>query len=144
MNRQTLLTEQKSPEYVVVLDEPVLRRVVGNPAVMHSQLERLVEASALPNLTLRLLPFTAGAHAGMDGEFTIFSYDERQDPEVIYQDPDVVYVDNIGGGAYIEDPKMTQRYNQTFERLLKVSLEPLESTQLLVDIKHQLGRSERE
>jgi transcriptional regulator with XRE-family HTH domain len=141
MNRQALLTQQESPQYVVVLDEPVLRRVVGGRQVMHAQLKRLIEASALANLTLRLLPFSVGAHAGMDGEFTIFSY--RKDPDVVYDDPDVVYVDNIGGGAYIEDPKITNRYNRTFEHLLETSLDPVKSTEVLTDLEEELRNSER-
>jgi transcriptional regulator with XRE-family HTH domain len=141
MNRQTLLTEPESPEYVVVLDEPVLRRVVGGRQIMLEQLRRLVETSALPSVTLRLLPFSVGAHAAMDGEFTIFSYEK--DPDVVYEDPDVVYVDNIVGGAYIEDPMITKRYNQAFHRLLDMALDPVKTTHALADIERELAITER-
>ncbi len=138
MKRQTLLTEQKSPQYVVVLDEAVLRRVVGGRQIMHAQLERLIEASPLPNVTVRLLPFTAGAHAGMDGEFTIFSYQKPEGPDVVYEDPDVVYVDDLGGGAYIEDRNLTKRYNRTFEQLLETALDPAKSVETLAGVEHEL------
>jgi Domain of unknown function (DUF5753) len=136
-----LLAEQESPAYVVVLDEPVVRRVVGGRQIMHAQLQRLVEASALPSVTLHLLPFSVGAHAGMDGEFTIFSY--SKDPDVVYEDPDVVYVDNIVGGEYIEDPMVTKRYNQAFHRLLDMALDPVKSAQALAGIAEQLAITER-
>jgi len=92
---------------------------------------------------LCVLPFAAGAHAGVDGEFTIYSYGEPEDPDLIYEDPDVVYVDNIGGGAYIEDRKITSLYNRTFERLMKTALDPLQSSQLLSDLEEELRKPER-
>jgi transcriptional regulator with XRE-family HTH domain len=143
LQRQALLTKQTSPHYTVVLDEAVVRRVVGGQQVMHAQLERLIQVAAWPRVTLRLLPFAAGAHAGMDGAFTIFTYQQPEDHVVVYDDPDVVYVDNIGGGAYIEDRNMTERYNRTFERLLHATLDPAESIEVLADAAHRLASPER-
>jgi transcriptional regulator with XRE-family HTH domain len=136
MRRQTVLTEQGSPEYVVVLDEPVVRRVVGDRQIMREQLQRLAEASALPNVTLHLLPFSVGAHAAMDGEFTIFSYEKN--PDVVYEDPDVVYVENIMGGRYIESSSITKRYDEAFHRLLDLARDPVKTAQALVDIEREL------
>ena len=135
MKRQAVLTKQEPPAYVVVLDEPVVRRVVGDRQIMHEQLQRLIEASELPNVTLHLLPFSVGAHAAMDGEFTIFSYETSSD---VYDDPDVVYVENIVGGRYIESPTVTKRYNQAFQRLLQMAWDPVKSAQALADIKREL------
>ena len=106
---------------------------------MHAQLQRLVSASKLDNVTIHVLPFTAGAHAGVDGEFTIFSYKKPEDPDIVYEDPDVVYVDNIGGGAYIEARKMTDRYNRTFERLVETALDSVKSAQILADVEVELS-----
>jgi transcriptional regulator with XRE-family HTH domain len=141
MNRQALLTGQESPEYAVVLDEPVVRRVVGDRQVMREQLQRLAEAAALPNVTLHLLPFSAGAHAAMDGEFTIYSYQKH--PDAVYDDPDVVYVENIVGGRYIENPTVTMRYNQAFQRLLEMAWDPVKSAQALANIEQELASTER-
>jgi transcriptional regulator with XRE-family HTH domain len=138
MKRQTVLTEQKSPQYVVVLDEAVLQRIVGDRQVMHAQLERLIEASTLPNVTLRLLPLTAGAHAGVDGDFTIFRYQQPEDQDVVYDDPDVVYVDDLAGGSYTEDRDRTDRYNRAFEQLLEKAWDRAKSAQALADIERQL------
>ena len=132
MRRQAMLTKPEPPRYVVVLDEPVVRRVVGGRQIMREQLQRLIQAAALPNVTLHLLPFSAGAHAAMDGEFTIFGYENNPD------DPDVVYVDNIVGGEYKEDPTITKRYNWAFQRLLERVWDPVKSTQALVDIEQEL------
>jgi transcriptional regulator with XRE-family HTH domain len=136
MRRQAMLTRPEPPQYVVVLDDPVVRRVVGGRETMREQLQRLIEAAALPNVTLHLLPLNVGAHAAMDGEFTIFSY--YKNPDVTYEDPDVVYVDNIVGGEYREDPTITKRYNWAFQRLLELAWDPVKSEQALVDIEREL------
>lgn len=141
MKRQTVLTEQKSPQYVVVLDEAVLQRIVGDRQVMHAQLERLIEASTLPNVTLRLLPLTAGAHAGMDGDFVILRYQQPEDQDVVYDDPDVVYVDDLAGGSYSEDPDRTGRYNRAFEQLLEKAWDRAKSAQALADAERRLRES---
>ena len=62
MARQTLLTREHPPRLWAVMDEAALRRPVGGPGVMRGQLERLLDATKLPNVTLQVLPFEAGAH----------------------------------------------------------------------------------
>jgi hypothetical protein len=136
LNRQALLTGETAPQYWVVLDEAVVRRPVGGPAVMGAQLEYLAQRAALPSVTLQVLPFSAGAHAGMDGEFTIFGY---RAPE----DPDVVYIENTGGDAYIEDADVTRRYNRIFDHLRAAALDPAESVRTLAELEHRLQEPER-
>jgi hypothetical protein len=141
MHRKKLFAEQdpsESPEYSVVIDEAVLRRMVGGRLGMRAQLEELVEVNKLPNVTLHLLPFN-GPHAGMDGSFTIYSFAALNDPSTVYRDPDVVYVDNLEGGAYIEDANVIARYNRTFEHLAHASLDPVKSHSALVEIMSELG-----
>ena len=80
LGRQSLLTQDDPIDLWVVLDEAVVSRPVGGDAVMRAQLERLVEAADLPNVTLQVLPFEAGAHAGMDGTFAILDFPEAERP----------------------------------------------------------------
>jgi transcriptional regulator with XRE-family HTH domain len=136
MDRQKLLTDKKSPQYWAVLDEAVLRRTVGGRQVMHAQLERLIDAAALPKVTLQVLPFTAGEHAGMDGEFTVLRYRKPADP-------DVVYIENTGGDLYEEDADVTRRYNLIFDHLRAAALDPAESIRTLATIKDELQEPER-
>lgn len=66
---------------MAVLNEAVIRRVVGGRAVMHAQLTRLAQASAnLPSTTLQVVPFDAGAHPSMGESFHILSFPEPSDP----------------------------------------------------------------
>jgi transcriptional regulator with XRE-family HTH domain len=136
LNRQALLTSESAPHYWVVLDEAVVRRPVGGPEVMAAQLDHLRQAAQLPSVTLQVLPFSAGAHAGMDGEFTVFGYREPEDP-------DVVYIENTGGDAYIEDAEVTRRYRRIFDHLRAAALDPAESVRMLADLERRFQEAER-
>jgi transcriptional regulator with XRE-family HTH domain len=130
MARQSLLTRDEPPELWAVIDEAVLRRVVGGQEVMRQQLKRLAEAAARPNVTLQVLPFTAGEHAGMDGPFTILGF---PDPA----DPDVVYLEHTTSDLYLEDPEATTRYARLFDHLRAESLGPDDSAEFFAMVAEE-------
>lgn len=80
MTRQRLLSDPSPPEYWAVVDEAVLRRVVGGAEVMAEQLGRLADVAQLPHVTIQVVPFGAGAHPGMEGPFLILGFPEQADP----------------------------------------------------------------
>lgn len=118
--RQRLLSEPDPPRYWAVVDEAVLCRSVGGAQVMHAQLEWLLERATLPHVTIQVLPFAAGAHAGMEGPFLILGFPEQADP-------DVVYVDKTTAGFYLEEPAEILRYTLMFDHLRAAALAPEES-----------------
>ena len=115
--RQRLLTDLDPPRYWAVIDEAVLCRTVGGPRVMHAQLNWLIARASLPHVTIQVLPFSAGAHAGMEGPFLILGFPEQADP-------DVVYVDNTTAGIYLEEPAEILRYTLMFDHLRAAALAP--------------------
>lgn len=116
--RQELLRDPDPPRYWVVVDEAVLCRPVGGVDVMRAQLEHLVKlASSLPHITVQVLPFAAGAHAGMEGAFLILGFPEQADP-------DVVYVENTTAMGYLEEPSDVDRYRLMFDHLRAAALSP--------------------
>jgi len=135
MQRQSLLSQDDPIELWVVLDEAVLSRPVGGDTVMRGQIARLVEATEMPNVTLQVLPFDAGAHAGMDGTFTILDFPDAQDP-------DVVFVENATGGLFLEKADELFKYHLIFRALHTVALSAEESAALLAKLaKEPLWRS---
>jgi transcriptional regulator with XRE-family HTH domain len=120
MSRQALLDRDEPPELHVLLEEAVLHRPVGGPAVMADQRRRLLEAAERPAVTLQVLPVAAGAHAGMDGPFTIFGFPAPAEP-------DVVALDSAADALYLEGEEDVRRYRRVFERLQPVALPPAES-----------------
>jgi len=115
--RQRLLTDLDPPRYWAVIDEAVLCRTVGGPKVMRAQLNWLIARASLPHVTIQVLPFSAGAHAGMEGPFLILGFPEQADP-------DVVYVDNTTAGIYLEEPAEILRYTLMFDHLRAAALAP--------------------
>jgi transcriptional regulator with XRE-family HTH domain len=131
MARQSILTRDQPPALWVVLDEPVLRRLIGGPEVMRQQLERLSEVGALPNVTLQLLPFTSGEHAGLDGEFTLIGF---PDPG----DPNVVYIEMPSNDLWLEDAASVRQYDHLFDLLRAAALSPAESAALITRAAKEL------
>ncbi|TMM40233.1 MAG: helix-turn-helix domain-containing protein [Actinobacteria bacterium] len=124
MERQSLLTQDDPLRLWAVLDEAIFHRLVGGPAVMTRQIDHLVMVADLPNITLQVLPFAIGAHAGMDGSFAILGYEEPADP-------DVVFAENAAGGLFLEKDEELRRYHFIFDHLRASALPPDESVALL-------------
>jgi hypothetical protein len=135
LGRQSLLTQDDPIDLWVVLDEAVVSRPVGGDAVMRAQLERLVSAAELRNVTLQVLPFDAGAHAGMDGTFTILDFPEPRDPAV-------VYAENATGGLFLEKADELHKYTFIFDHIRAAALRPEESVALIAKLtKEPLWKS---
>jgi transcriptional regulator with XRE-family HTH domain len=132
MARQDRLTAANTPQIWVVINEAVIRRIVGGAEVMCAQLVALAEASGRPNLTLQVLPFSVGAHAGMDGAFMILGFPEPTDP-------DVVYVHYYAGTLYLEKPQESERYTLMFDHLRAAALPVSQSRDLIVRVADELA-----
>jgi transcriptional regulator with XRE-family HTH domain len=122
--QQALFKQENPPRLHVVLDEAILHRQVGGPEAMSQQLAALTKASTRPDITLQVLPFTAGAAAGQDGEFVILGF---PDPE----DPPVVYVEGLMGDIYLESEEELDRYNLVWANLVDQALSPGESATMI-------------
>ncbi|MDG4762985.1 helix-turn-helix transcriptional regulator [Solwaraspora sp. WMMD406] len=124
LKRQSLLTQDDPIDLWVVLDEAVLSRPVGGDVVMRAQLDYLVEAADLPNVTVQVLPFEAGGHAGMDGTFAILDFPDESDP-------DVVYAENATGGLFLEKAEELRKYIFIFDHIRAAALRPEESVAVI-------------
>jgi len=93
MERQKVVTSETAPLLWYVLDESVLRRVVGGPGVMRRQLGKLLEAADAQGIVVQTLPFTADSHAGADGPISVYEFAET---------PSVCYTECYGGGRIVE------------------------------------------
>ncbi|MEU2510812.1 helix-turn-helix domain-containing protein [Streptomyces syringium] len=108
--RQSLLTRDRAPLLWVVMDETVLRRPIGGPGVMREQITHLVEATALPNVRLQIMPFAAGPHPAMYGPFHIFRFPL---PEL----PDIAYAENLVGASYFDQRDDVSAFLEALDRM---------------------------
>jgi hypothetical protein len=125
--RQRRLTDEDSVLLWTVLNEGALRRVVGGPEVMVEQLARLIEVAELPNVTVQVLPFSAGAHPAIDSPFMILGFPDRGDQ-------DVVYVEHMTQALYLETSPEVDGYTLAFDHLRARALDPDKSLARLVAI----------
>jgi len=127
LTRQALLTGRDRPEYHAIVDEAVLHRQVGGPAVMRAQLQRISQPAQLPGVTLQVIPSEAGAHPAMESIFTILEF-----PTPLVSD--IVYVEGLVGNIYLERPAELERYRLVFSHLRTIALTPADSNELIVKI----------
>lgn len=128
MKRQELLVRDDAPHLWAVIDEAVIRRMVGGRDVMRDQLRHLRAQSERPQVTLQILPFAHGAHAAAVGSFVILG---GPTPQL-----DVVYVDIIGGGLFMEKPAELERYKLAFQYLSAQALD-IDTSAALLDRAHR-------
>jgi transcriptional regulator with XRE-family HTH domain len=127
MNRQRRLTGPDAPRIWAVVDEAVLRRMLGGPRVMRGQLEHLIEMAALPNVTLQVVPFERGGHAAAGGPFTILRFAE---PDLA----DVVYLEQLASALYLDDRDEVDGYMAVMDRLCVEALPAADTVRMLHEI----------
>ncbi|MGW7194700.1 helix-turn-helix domain-containing protein [Streptomyces chryseus] len=109
----------------IVLDEPALRRAVGDADIMREQLEHLHAMSAEPHITVQILPYDAGAHPGLSGQFSILRFAESPDT--------VVYLERFTSDLYLEKPSDVQHYSVMYDHLQAQALNPHSSRDFITD-----------
>jgi transcriptional regulator with XRE-family HTH domain len=130
LRRQEALTREALPLQIhYVLDEAVLRRVVGGAEIMAEQLAHLIDAAQQPNVTLQVFPFDAG-----------YGFDGKGEPVILefpWEDDRIVYVESrlssdlLGTEAEIED------YAAALNHLQAGALTPLQSLEMIDSIRKE-------
>lgn len=131
--RQQVLFRDDPLQFSVVMDESVLSRRFGGDAVMQAQLERLLEASALPNVDLRVLPLN-GEHPVATGAFQYLKFPAVHDIPML----DIVSVEHFDGHYYVEDETNAFRYEVAFHHLMDISLSSEETRALVAETIQQV------
>jgi Domain of unknown function (DUF5753)/Helix-turn-helix domain len=124
LTRQTLLTRAGAPRLWAVVDEAALRRSVGGAEVMRGQLERLIEAAKLPNVTLQILPLAVGAHPAMASAFSILRFGTTELP-------DVVYVEHLTNALYLDRRDDVEQYLHIMESICLRGEAPAKTVEIL-------------
>ncbi|PRH78586.1 transcriptional regulator [Streptomyces solincola] len=122
--RQKVLVAERAPHFHAVLDEAALRRPYGDRAVMREQLKHLIEVSEQPNVTLQVMPFSFGGHAGESGAFTMLRFPESDLS-------DLVYLEQMTSSLYLDKPEDVAQYERALDRLHADSPGPAETRDLL-------------
>ncbi|MGW8366499.1 helix-turn-helix domain-containing protein [Streptomyces wedmorensis] len=132
MERQSLLTREDAPKFWVIMDETVFRRPVGDgPEVMRDQLDRLLEASESPNITLQIAEFASGHHPGTYGPFVLFRFAM---PEL----PDMVYSEYLTGAVYLDARPEVASHLEVMDRMAAQAATAQRTKEILLNLRKEL------
>jgi transcriptional regulator with XRE-family HTH domain len=128
MRRQgRLYTDEDPLKAHMVLDEAVLYRPVGGKQVMRRQLQRLLADARRPNITIQVLPFSAGAHRSLAGSFVVLAFADTDDS-------DLVYIEGHVGDLYLEKEHDVEIYEGIFDALVEQCMTAEQSAKLIANV----------
>nr|WP_239785041.1 DUF5753 domain-containing protein [Saccharopolyspora erythraea] len=125
MSRQILLSRPRPPQYLAVFDENVLRRAICGPAAMKRQLQHLLTVSEASNVTMRVVPRSAGAYDGLYGAFLLLEYQEE---------PDIVFVENHVTALFLAEEADLASYRMALRNILGSALAPAATRDLISSV----------
>jgi len=131
IKRQDLISRPTPPRIWLVMDEAVLWRPVGGPAVMRAQLDHLAEVARLPHVTLQVLPFARGGHSGESGSFTVLRFKEQDLP-------DVVYIEQLTNAIYLDQRSEVELYLAVMDQLSGEALTPAASARFIEQVAKEI------
>ncbi|WP_327188093.1 helix-turn-helix domain-containing protein [Streptomyces sp. NBC_01334] len=127
LRRQHRIYDLARPLHLrVVLDETALRRAVGSPDIMREQLEHLNALGAEPHITVQILPYTAGAHPGLSGQFSVL--------HSAGSSAAVVYLERFTSDLYLDNPSDVEHYSVLHDYLRAQALDPDRSRDFITDV----------
>ncbi|MGX9227444.1 helix-turn-helix domain-containing protein [Streptomyces albus] len=134
MRRQDRIRDERNPLRLwAVLDESVLRREVGGKHTMAEQLEYLNEMSQHPHVTLQVMPFSMGAHPGVNGQYAILEFPDASDSTVIY-------LEGVTSDLYLEKANDVQNYSVMYEHLRAQALNPDQTREFIENVAKEYAR----
>ncbi|MFF2654474.1 helix-turn-helix domain-containing protein [Streptomyces sp. NPDC058045] len=131
LQRQELLHRADSPRLWVVMDETVLRRPVGDTALMRAQIDHLLEMGELPHVTVQVSPFASGPHPGTYGPFVLFRFPM---PEL----PDMVYSEYLTGAVYLDARAEVATHLEVMDRMAAHAATAHRTKEILRDLRKEL------
>jgi transcriptional regulator with XRE-family HTH domain len=134
LRRQQVLTGPDPLELSAVLDEAVLRRDVGDPAIMRDQFNHMADmAEQHDNITVRVVEFSAGMHAAAGGSFVILGFPRPDDPGMVFLES------GPAGMRYLNARRDIYLYSRVFDHLVEAALDPAASVDMLRRVAGQYG-----
>jgi transcriptional regulator with XRE-family HTH domain len=134
MRRQKLLLAAKPPKYRALLDEAVLHRQVGGPAVMTAQLDKLLSLMREEKAAVHVIPYEVGAYGAIDSNFDYLEFGGTKLP-------DLVFVEGLVSHLYLERPDELARYREALEYLRDEALNPRDSAKRIEEIRDGFRRT---
>ncbi|QVQ51741.1 helix-turn-helix domain-containing protein [Spiractinospora alimapuensis] len=114
-----------------VIDEAALRKFIGSAEIMRAQLRHLIAANEQPNVELRIVPNSAGAHPGVAGQFVVLDFP-------LAPGASVVFLENAHDGFYLDDPAHVEQYRHIYNGVRELSLDVHQSVEFMRGLHDEL------
>lgn len=126
--RRELLTRELASQFVFVLGEAALHRVIGGPEVMAGQLGHVAEVALLPNVDVQVIPFATASYEPLSYEFLVFRFDGDAGTDIVHIPlyDDALYLDR--------DEESVRRHVELQRRLQAIALGPVESRTFVLEL----------
>jgi transcriptional regulator with XRE-family HTH domain len=129
MSRQVALSRASAPQLLLLAEEMVLRRTMGDPIMMYGQLQHLLAVIARRNITLQVVPFDAEPAIATQGSLLILEFQHQ---------PTIAYEETRAASTFLEDEEYIARAKLAWKRLSAAALSPEDSARLIADIAGKL------
>jgi transcriptional regulator with XRE-family HTH domain len=130
LGRQAVLTRPQPPQYLAILDEAVLRRPVDGAHIMADQLRHIIECAQKPHVDVRVLPFSRGAHTGLDGTYIVLEFDKART---------IAYLEHKRSSLFVDEPDDVAPFHTATDTLLATALGPADSLKFLASASHDFS-----
>ncbi|MEU8524766.1 helix-turn-helix transcriptional regulator [Streptomyces sp. NPDC048629] len=128
MERQRILDRENPPLIWVVLSEAALHQEIGGRVVMRNQLSHLLGLRKREWVKVQVLPFAAGAHAGLPGTFNLLRFDD---------DPDLVYTEDFIQGHMTANSAAIREGSLRYDHLQAAALSVEDSAALIARVMEE-------
>jgi transcriptional regulator with XRE-family HTH domain len=130
MRRQKILLRPNAPRLWAVIDESVLRRPIGGTAVLRVQVDKLLELTAMSNISLQVVPLEMSGYAA-EGAFTLLRFTEAELPNL-------AYIEHLSGALYLERLDEVEPYSRALDRLAVDAMTPDQTRQFLRKLRTEI------
>lgn len=131
LGRQAILTKPKPPGYLAIIDEAPLRRPAGGPKVMASQVRHIIELAGKRHIDVRVMPFSAGPHTGLDGTYVILDFAKART---------IVHLEHKRSSLFLDEPEDVASFHEATDRLVRTALGPADSLDFLAGLADDYGK----
>ncbi|GAB2841586.1 helix-turn-helix transcriptional regulator [Streptomyces deserti] len=121
--RQRIFEKEEPPVFWAILSEAALYQEIGGRETMRGQLAHLLSFKGNPRINIQVLPFSAGAHTGLQGSFDHYRFDS---------DPAIVYTEGYGGSGHpTANPDTVKKCSLRYDHLQAAALSLKDSAALI-------------
>ncbi|MFL9653370.1 helix-turn-helix domain-containing protein [Streptomyces sp. PB17] len=120
--RQCIFEKQSPPVFWSIISEAALLQEIGGRETMRGQLAHLLSFENNPRINVQVLPFSAGAHPGLTGSFSIFRFASA---------PDILYTERYGSGHSTANPESVKDCSLRYDHLRAAALSLKDSAELI-------------